>query len=45
VCRSKHVEPSMNGGMVNSIERLHLVGYFPEEMFIGLVIFWVGTAF
>jgi hypothetical protein len=28
VCRSKHVEPSMNGGIMNSITRLHLVGYF-----------------
>jgi len=28
VCRSKHVEPSMNGGIINSIARLHLVGYF-----------------
>jgi len=26
--RSKHVEPSMNGGLVNPITRLHLVGYF-----------------
>jgi len=25
---SKHVEPSMNGGIINSITRLHLVGYF-----------------
>jgi hypothetical protein len=23
-----HVEPSMNGGIINSITRLHLVGYF-----------------
>ena len=28
VCRSKHVEPLMNAGIVNSITRLHLVGYF-----------------
>jgi len=28
VCRSKHVEPSMNGGIINSVARLHLVGYF-----------------
>ena len=28
VCRSKHVEPSMNGGIINSITRLHLVSYF-----------------
>jgi hypothetical protein len=26
--RSKHVEPSVNGGIINSITRLHLVGYF-----------------
>jgi hypothetical protein len=23
-----HVEPSMNGGIINSVTRLHLVGYF-----------------
>jgi hypothetical protein len=28
VCRSKHVEPSVNFGIINSITRLHLVGYF-----------------
>jgi len=28
VCRSKHVEPSMNGGIINSITRLHLAGSF-----------------
>jgi hypothetical protein len=28
VCRSKHVEPSMNGGIINSITRLHLVRNF-----------------
>jgi hypothetical protein len=27
VCRSKHVEPSINFGIINSITRLHLVGY------------------
>ena len=27
-CHSKHVEPSMNGGIINSITRLHLVGHF-----------------
>jgi hypothetical protein len=26
--RSKHVEPSVNVGIINSITRLHLVGYF-----------------
>jgi hypothetical protein len=31
VCRSKHVEPSMNGGIINSITGLHLVGYFCRE--------------
>ena len=28
VCRSKHVEPSINFGIINSITRLHLVGFF-----------------
>jgi len=28
VCRSEHVEPSINFGIINSITRLHLVGYF-----------------
>jgi len=28
VCCSKHVEPSINFGIINSITRLHLVGYF-----------------
>ena len=28
VCRSKHVEPSINFGIINSITKLHLVGYF-----------------
>jgi len=28
VCRSKHVEPSINFGIINSITRLHLVGCF-----------------
>jgi hypothetical protein len=26
--RSKHVEPLMNGGIINSVIRLHLVGCF-----------------
>jgi len=26
VYRSKHVEPLMNGGIINSVTRLHLVG-------------------
>jgi len=28
VCCSKYVEPSINGGIINSITRLHLFGYF-----------------
>ena len=28
ICRSKHVEPSAKVGIINSITRLHLVGYF-----------------
>ena len=26
VCRSKHVEPAINFGIINSITKLHLVG-------------------
>jgi hypothetical protein len=26
--RLRHVESSMNGGIINSVARLHLVGYF-----------------
>jgi hypothetical protein len=26
--RLKHIEPSMNGGIINSVTGLHLVGYF-----------------
>jgi hypothetical protein len=29
--RSKHVEPSVDGGIINSITRLHLVGYFSRD--------------
>jgi hypothetical protein len=28
VCRSKHAKPSINFGIINSITRLYLVGYF-----------------
>jgi len=28
VCRWKHVKPSINFGIINSITKLHLVGYF-----------------
>jgi hypothetical protein len=28
VCRPKHVEPSINFGIIHSITRLHLIGYF-----------------
>jgi hypothetical protein len=28
VCRSKHVEPSINSGIIDSIARFYLVGYF-----------------
>jgi hypothetical protein len=28
VCSSKHYEPSINFGIINSITKLHLVGYF-----------------
>jgi hypothetical protein len=31
VCRSKHVEPSINFGIINSITKLHLVGISTES--------------
>jgi hypothetical protein len=31
VCRSKHVEPSVNFGIINSITKLHLVGISTES--------------
>jgi hypothetical protein len=31
VCRSKHVEPSVNVGIINSITKLHLVGISTES--------------
>jgi len=31
VCRSKHVEPSKNFGIINSITKLHLVGISTEQ--------------
>ena len=30
VCRSKHIQPSINFGIVNSITKLHLVGISTE---------------
>ena len=39
VCRSKHVELSINFGIINSITRLHLVGYFYWFIMIRLFIF------
>jgi hypothetical protein len=38
VCRSKHVEPSMNGGIINYITRLQLVGYLSW----GTLLSWWG---
>jgi hypothetical protein len=32
VCRSKHVEPSINFGIINSITNLHLVGISIESL-------------
>ena len=31
MCRSKHVEPSINFGIINSITKLHLVGISTES--------------
>jgi len=32
MCRSKHVEPSINFGIINSITKLHLVGISTDEL-------------
>jgi len=37
VCRSKHAEPSINVGIINSITRLHLVGCFYWLVFKGRI--------
>jgi len=42
VCRSKHVEPSINYGIINSITRLHPVGYF-YWFNIHIVGLWIFT--
>ena len=31
MCRSKHVEPSVNFGIINSTTKLHLVGIYTES--------------
>ena len=39
MCRSKHVEPSINFGIINSITKLHLVGISTElELFLHFVL-------
>ena len=37
VCRSKHLELSMNGGIINSVTRLHLVGYCYWDCIINII--------
>jgi hypothetical protein len=39
VCPSKHVEPSLNFGIINSITKLHLVG-ISTEIYIWAPGFW-----
>ena len=31
MCRSKHVEPSINFGIINSVTKLHIVGISTES--------------
>ena len=38
VCRSKHVELSINSGIINSIAKLHLVGISTESIYSLLII-------
>ena len=33
MCRSKYVEPSVNFGIINSVTRLHVVGYFYDSYY------------
>ena len=42
VCRSKHVEPLKNLGMINSIKNLHLVGISTEWVRSFIVYFWLS---
>ena len=41
MCRSKHVEPSINFGIINSITKLHLVGISTEFFQVVVVIHFV----
>jgi hypothetical protein len=44
VCRSKHVKPLMNGGIINYITRLHPIGYFSRVIYYGARIheYWIS---
>ena len=50
VCRSKHVGPSINFGIINSITELHFVGISTESskmhgsMNIKLIFFYLSVA-
>jgi len=41
VCRSKHVEPSINFGIINSVTKLHLVGISTETD----SVFWFDSRY
>jgi hypothetical protein len=40
VCRSKHVEPLKNFGIINSITKLHFAGISTESVTVISYIFW-----
>jgi hypothetical protein len=40
VCRSKHVEPSINFGIINSITKMHLFGISTETIPVQA---WAGS--
>ena len=45
MCRSKHVEPLKNFGIINSITKLHLVGISTESYTVKLVYINVPVPF
>jgi len=45
VRRSKHVEPSINFGIINSITRLHLVGYSTDWHWLSWQVSWFSSEF
>jgi len=43
VCRSKHVEPSKNFGIINSATKQHLIGISTEMGLYSNALFFAGS--